>query len=69
MRKDLPQSDWYKSSYSSDGNGQCIETQTTPEGEIAVGDSKDRTQGAFAFSPEAWTSFVSGVKSGDFPLV
>jgi Domain of unknown function (DUF397) len=68
MRHDLPQDLWQKSSYSSDNGPNCVETQLTPDGYVAVGDSKDRSQGAFTFRPHAWEAFVNSVKSGHFDL-
>ncbi|MFF2020965.1 DUF397 domain-containing protein [Streptomyces sp. NPDC058171] len=65
MRHNLPEGGWQKSSYSPDNGGNCIERQMTAEGEVAVGDSKDRSLGAHAFAPAAWTRFVNGVRSGD----
>lgn len=62
MRTDLPADRWKKSSYSEGGNAQCVETQETNDGLIAVGDSKDRRQGAFTFEPAAWQAFVESVK-------
>lgn len=66
MRNDLPEDNWRKSSYSEANGGQCVEMQRTPEGLVALGDSKDRSQGAHTFSPTAWASFVAGVKAGEF---
>jgi hypothetical protein len=58
MRHDLPADQWRKSSYSNGGTGSCLEIQATDDGLLAVGDSKDRSQGAFAFPSTAWTAFV-----------
>lgn len=68
MRHGLPEGQWYKSSYSSDNGGNCVETQTTTDGLVAVGDSKDRSQGAFAFGPGEWRAFVESVKAGQFDM-
>lgn len=69
MRHDLPEGSWQKSSYSGDnGGGNCIETQRA-EGKVAVRDSKNPSQGAHMFSPEAWAAFVASVNAGDFPTV
>lgn len=62
MRHDLPASQWRKSSYSNGGSGNCLETQVTPEGLVAVSDSKDRARGAFTFSATEWGVFVDMVK-------
>ena len=66
MRHGLPEGRWYKSSYSSDIGGNCVETQFTFDGLVALGDSKDRAQGALTFAPEAWRSFVTAVKANEF---
>lgn len=68
MRHDLPEDLWQKSTYSSDTGGNCVETQLTPDGLVAVGDSKDRAQGAFAFQPDAWEAFINAVKASRFGL-
>lgn len=59
MRHDLPEDLWQKSSYSSDTGGNCVETQVTPDGLVAVGDSKDRSQGTFTFEPRVRKAFVN----------
>ncbi|MFD4759469.1 DUF397 domain-containing protein [Streptomyces sp. NPDC058439] len=53
----LPDSAWYKSSYSSGEGGQCIEVATSP-GTVHVRDSKARTGPVLAFAPRDWTAFV-----------
>ncbi len=62
MRHDLPSDGWRKSSYSSGDTDACVETQITPDGLIAVGDSKDRSRAAFVFSEAAWSVFLRHVK-------
>ncbi|MER6344930.1 DUF397 domain-containing protein [Streptomyces sp. NPDC001595] len=51
---------WFKSSYSSSGDGNsCIEVATTP-GTIHVRDSKHPEIGPrLALAPEAWADFVA----------
>jgi hypothetical protein len=66
MRHDLPEDAWTKSSYSGNNGGQCVEYQRVDGLHVAVGDSKDRSQGAFVFPLHAWTSFVNAVKDGEF---
>ncbi|WP_335937065.1 DUF397 domain-containing protein [Streptomyces sp. PTD5-9] len=63
-RHDLPADAWTKSSYSTDNGGECVETQTTPDGLVAVGDSKDRGLGAHTFGPIPWQVFVTAVRNG-----
>lgn len=48
---------WFKSSYSSEQGGDCVEVAAGP-GAVHVRDTKDREGGALAFSPEAWAAFV-----------
>ncbi len=63
MRYGLPEDAWSKSSYSSDNGGNCVEYQRVDHANVAVGDSKDRAQGAFVFSLDAWTAFVDFAKT------
>ncbi|MFF5570862.1 DUF397 domain-containing protein [Streptomyces luteogriseus] len=51
---------WFKSSYSSSGDGNsCVEVATTP-GTIHVRDSKHREASPrLALAPEAWAEFVA----------
>ncbi|MFJ9979981.1 DUF397 domain-containing protein [Streptomyces cyaneofuscatus] len=64
VRYGLPVSAWVKSSYSGDNGGTCVETQPTPDGLVAIGDSKDRTLGAHIFAPTPWQTFVTAVRDG-----
>lgn len=48
---------WFKSSYSGDQGGNCVEVATCPR-TIHVRDSKDLTVPALTVSPTSWTSFV-----------
>ncbi|WP_432746786.1 DUF397 domain-containing protein [Streptomyces sp. JH002] len=66
MRYDLPIAAWRTSSYSGSAGGGCIETQLTDDGLVAVGDSKDRSRGAFVFSVAQWTSFVHATRRAQF---
>ena len=49
---------WFKSSYSDTAGGNCLEVAARP-GAIHVRDSKDKAGPQFAFTPEAWASFVT----------
>ena len=51
---------WFKSSYSSSGDGNsCVEVATTP-GTIHVRDSKYRDASPrLALAPQAWADFVA----------
>ncbi|MGW2703196.1 DUF397 domain-containing protein [Streptomyces sp. NPDC001340] len=49
---------WFKSSYSGDSSGQCIEVATCPT-TIHVRDSKNTTGPQLALAPASWTEFVA----------
>ncbi|MEU5215379.1 DUF397 domain-containing protein [Streptomyces sp. NPDC020807] len=51
---------WFKSSYSGDQQGACVEVAATPH-TIHVRDSKDVTVPSLTLSPTAWDAFVSAV--------
>ncbi|MEV7292946.1 DUF397 domain-containing protein [Streptomyces microflavus] len=48
---------WFKSSYSGENSGNCVEVATCPD-TVHVRDSKDLTVPSLAVSPTSWTSFV-----------
>ncbi|ATL82952.1 DUF397 domain-containing protein [Streptomyces malaysiensis] len=61
---------WFKSSYSNNG-GACIEVAANlvaSRGVVPVRDSKDPHGPALMFEPTAWSSFVSAVRHGEFPI-
>jgi hypothetical protein len=50
---------WFKSSYSSSGDGNdCIEIATVP-GIVHVRDSKDIERPQLVLAPQAWADFVA----------
>ncbi|MET9542991.1 DUF397 domain-containing protein [Streptomyces sp. NPDC006553] len=49
---------WFKSSYSSGGDGDCVEVATSPS-TIHVRDSKHPDGPQFAVAPTAWTGFLA----------
>ncbi|WP_408056205.1 DUF397 domain-containing protein [Streptomyces ureilyticus] len=53
----VPESAWYKSSYSTGSGGECVEVAAR-SGTVHVRDSKDTTRAALAVEPTAWTAFV-----------
>ncbi|MFF7471826.1 DUF397 domain-containing protein [Streptomyces sp. NPDC008092] len=53
----VPESAWFKSSYSTGSGGECVEVAARP-GTVHVRDSKDTTRAALALDPTAWTTFV-----------
>ncbi|MGX1854167.1 DUF397 domain-containing protein [Streptomyces sp. NPDC055299] len=62
---------WFKSSYSSNG-GDCIEVATNlaaSRGDVPVRDSKDTSGPVLSFPSDSFSSFVAGVKAGEFGTV
>ncbi|MGW1173047.1 DUF397 domain-containing protein [Kitasatospora sp. NPDC002543] len=49
---------WFRSSYSDYNGGNCVEVASSPS-TVHVRDSKDKAGPTLAFSPEAWSAFVS----------
>ncbi|MFJ8336565.1 DUF397 domain-containing protein [Streptomyces sp. NPDC094437] len=59
---------WFKSSYSGSG-GSCVEVAANlvaAHGIVPVRDSKTPTGPVLSVPTTAFTSFVTGVKSGEF---
>ncbi|WP_316529320.1 DUF397 domain-containing protein [Kitasatospora brasiliensis] len=54
---------WRKSMYSNNG-GDCVEVDDAHPGRVR--DSKDPSGPALIFAAEAWGSFVSAVRGGEF---
>ncbi|MEU8535246.1 DUF397 domain-containing protein [Streptomyces sp. BPPL-273] len=54
---------WFKSSYSSSGDGDCVEVATHPS-TVHVRDTKDRRGPQLALSPAAWRDFVAYASRG-----
>ena len=57
---DLTRAAWRKSTRS--GNGNCLETAPVPDG-IAVRDSFSPAGAILAFTPGAWTAFLTALKT------
>lgn len=51
---------WFKSSYSGDDSGDCVEVAASPAA-IHVRDSKNSRGPQLALSPDAWAGFISSV--------
>jgi hypothetical protein len=51
---------WRKSSYSSGGEGNCVEVALATE-TVGIRDTKDRSAGHIAVTPDAWAAFTSKV--------
>ncbi|MET8630947.1 DUF397 domain-containing protein [Kitasatospora sp. NPDC004669] len=62
---DLAHAAWRKSTYSAQ-EGQCVEVADGFSGQMPVRDSKDPEGPALIFPAEAWHSFVSAVRAGEF---
>ncbi|MEU8506349.1 DUF397 domain-containing protein [Streptomyces brevispora] len=69
MTTDSPR--WFKSSYSNNG-GACVEVAANvaaSRGMVPVRDSKDLSGPVLTVPANAFTSFVAGVKAGEFGTV
>ncbi|MEU3185552.1 DUF397 domain-containing protein [Streptomyces sp. NPDC006923] len=62
----LAGADWFKSSYSNDHGGNCLEGARLAGGAMAVRDSKDPQGPAFVLAGGAWTTFVAALNGGEF---
>ncbi|MEU8128734.1 DUF397 domain-containing protein [Micromonospora sp. NPDC049049] len=60
---DLAQVAWRKSSRSGANDSNCVEVGEASSG-LAVRDSKDPGGPALIFDRGAWSSFVTGLRSG-----
>lgn len=60
--RDLPATAWRKSSYSNGQGGQCVEVACVVAGPVAVRDSRNPAQGALAFPPSAWRTFLKRIQ-------
>ena len=59
---------WRKSSYSSNGGGNCVEVASNLPDIVAVRDSKNPDGPTLACTREAWSDFVRSAKQGEFDL-
>ncbi|MFJ4667422.1 DUF397 domain-containing protein [Kitasatospora purpeofusca] len=53
---------WFKSSYSGDEGGACVEIADATS-TVLVRDSKDKSGPHLTFSPAAWEAFVEFAQS------
>ncbi|QHC18909.1 MULTISPECIES: DUF397 domain-containing protein [unclassified Streptomyces] len=56
--------DWFKSSYSNDQGGNCVEGARLAGRAMAVRDSKDPERGSCVFPTGAWAAFLDEMKNG-----
>jgi hypothetical protein len=52
---------WFKSSYSTNEGGECLEIATAPT-TIHIRDSKNLTGPTLAVTPITWTAFLRTVR-------
>lgn len=64
-RTDLPESLWFKSSYSG-SQGDCVEVAWLANGAVGVRDSKNPTGPALVFAPDEWDAFNASLQAGRF---
>ena len=60
---DLTGAHWRKSTRSGSNGGECVEVADNLPGIVAVRDSKDPHGPALTFSPTAWASFLSTIRT------
>ncbi|MCX4847706.1 DUF397 domain-containing protein [Streptomyces sp. NBC_00893] len=58
-----PELSWFKSSYSNNEGGACIEVATRPH-TVHVRDSKVTDGPTFVVAPAAWTAFLADAVAG-----
>ncbi|MFD7711360.1 DUF397 domain-containing protein [Streptomyces sp. NPDC059786] len=59
----MPESAWFKSSYSSGEGGECVEVAEAP-GTVLIRDSKHVAGPVLAVGAEAWAGFVRLASGG-----
>ncbi|MGW6317562.1 DUF397 domain-containing protein [Streptomyces sp. NPDC055099] len=57
-----PESAWFKSSYSNDSGGSCVEIAEL-DSQVGIRDSKVKSGPALVVPAAAWSSFVELVRS------
>ncbi|MFI7095442.1 DUF397 domain-containing protein [Streptomyces lydicus] len=57
-----PESAWFKSSYSNDTGGSCVEVADLTS-HVGIRDSKDKSGPSLVVPAAAWSSFVGLVRS------
>ncbi len=62
---DLSELEWFKSSFSANGESCCTCARLS-DGGMAVKDSKNPDGGILIFSRTEWQTFIGGVKLGEF---
>ncbi|MFF5715843.1 DUF397 domain-containing protein [Streptomyces buecherae] len=65
MTTDLTSAMWFKSSYSGNNGGDCVEVGAGVPNTVPVRDSKDPHGPALTFDPAAWNAFITSIKAGE----
>lgn len=58
---------WYKSSYSSGAEGNCVEISPLT-GAVGIRDSKDKEGPALLVSTTSWSMFIADVQAGRYDI-
>ncbi|MER8157102.1 DUF397 domain-containing protein [Streptomyces sp. NPDC094472] len=59
---DLRTASWHKSSYSSNGGGECVEVADNLAGIVPVRDSKNPDGPTLIFPNGSWSAFIASLK-------
>ncbi|MFF8882902.1 DUF397 domain-containing protein [Streptomyces flaveolus] len=59
-----PEEAWFKSTYSSGSEGNCVEAADL-EPQVGVRDTKKKSGPALVFRKTTWSAFVTGVRTGE----
>jgi hypothetical protein len=63
---DLTGATWFKSSFSGNNGGECVEVAFVPAG-VGVRDSKQHGRGpVLLFAQGEWAAFLAGARAGEF---
>ena len=68
MDTDLSRALWHKSTFSNGSGGNCVEIARNLAAIVAVRDSKDPSGPKLAFTKQAWSAFIQGIKQTEFDL-
>jgi hypothetical protein len=60
----VPETAWFKSSYSSGGGGECVEVAAAAA-HVHIRDSKKTDGSMLTVRPEAWAGLVGLVRAAD----
>ena len=63
---ELQSARWRKSSFSGNGNNNCVEMARLPGGEVAVRNSRDPDGPALIYTRAEVEALIRGARNGDF---